>query len=59
MILTCSVHFSTQMLPEEVPTPQGAGAAILQQLKGGDEMAHQGTKKSSRGEFSVTHSECG
>jgi len=37
------------MLPEEVPAPQGAGAALLQQLKGGGKKADpQGTKTSSR-----------
>ena len=44
-----SCIFLSQMLPEEVPAPQGAGAALLQQLKGGGKKADpQGTKTSSR-----------
>ena len=38
-----------KMFPEDVPAPQGAGALLLQLLKGDP----QGTKKSSRGECMV------
>ena len=49
LMLHFLLHFSSQMLLEEVPAPQGAGAALLQQLKGGGKKADpQGTKKSSK-----------